>query len=181
MNERVEKWVRNLPIQWALGSLILPIAWGVVALAVLRTPNPTDGWIAAAVRIVVFIVLPLGVLGFGWGWSERLYLERRLAGPQGLFESAIRRGVARQIWKGMIAGAIYWIFGYGIFSLGFSYSREFHNWDSEANMIANASSLSSFVFNGALYGLCLGLISRRNALRKLAESPPALVPDTRSA
>jgi hypothetical protein len=105
MNERVAKWVRNLPIRWGLGNLILPIAWGVVALAVLRTPNPTDSWIATAVRILVFIVLPLGVLGFGWGWSERIYLERRLAGPQGAIENAIRRGVARQIWKGMIAPA----------------------------------------------------------------------------
>jgi hypothetical protein len=181
MNERVAKWVRNLPIRWGLGSLILPIVWGVTALATTGNPNPVDGWIAATVRILVFIVLPLGVLGFGWGWSERRYLEHRLAEPEGTFESAIRHGVPRQTWKGMIAGATYWMFGYGLFSYGISFSRMFHDLDSDANIVANASSLSSFVFNGALCGLCLGFISRRNVLRRLAASPPALVPGTRRA
>jgi hypothetical protein len=116
MNESAVRWIRGLPMRWGLGGLIiLPAVLWLVLIAVDGiVPSSVDGWGAASSRIFVLIMLPLGVLGFVWGWSERLHLERCFAGGSDRFERAIHRFVLRQPCKSLICAAIFWVLAYGL-------------------------------------------------------------------
>jgi hypothetical protein len=169
MNDSATKWIRNLPRRWGIGSLSLPMLWGVQLAVTQGIAHPPDGWAAGALRLLGVLVVPLACLGFAWGWSERRYIERCLVDGEGPFKRAIDRSVLRQSCKGAIAGLIYWLFCDALFSAGLLYARAFRAWDGDESTIANISSLADFGIAGAIYGLVLGLISRRNIRRRLSE------------
>jgi GYF domain 2 len=162
MNEAAASWIRGLPRRWALGGLVLGLVWSFVSGALQNSfANPVGGHLAGIVRVFSMIVLPLCVLGFVWGWSEKVHLERWSSGAR--LEKAINRYVLRQIAKAIVCGAFFGLFTYGLGSF-----RSFRPWDSEANIAANIFGLLGFALLAAPVGLAVGIFSRRNLRQRLS-------------
>jgi hypothetical protein len=163
MNESGANWVRGLPARWALGGSVLGIVWSLVSsFAQGSFSNPLGGLAAGLSRSLVLIVLPLCVLGFLWGWSEKLTLERCSAEGEDRLKEAIRRSALRQTGKAMMCGIIF-----GVFTYGLGLFRSFRPWDSDANIKANISSVFAFALLAAPVGILVGILSKRNLLRRL--------------
>jgi hypothetical protein len=111
--------------------------------------NPVGGHLAAFVRVFSLFVL----LGFVWGWSERLHLERVQSSAR--LEKAINRYALRQIGKAIVCGVLFGLFIYesGLF-------RSFKPWDAILGSVLLAAPVRILV----------GIFSRRNLKRKLSET-----------
>jgi hypothetical protein len=165
MNEPAANWIRGLPMRWALGGLFLGLVWSFVSGALQGSfANPVGGHLAALVRVFSLIILPLGVLGFIWGSSERLRLERWCAQSGAQSEKAINWYVVRQTGKAFVCGVLFGLFTYGIGSF-----RSFRPWDSEANISANVFGVLGFGLLAVPVGLLVGIFCRRNLRRKLSK------------
>jgi hypothetical protein len=74
----LKPWVDALPIRWGAGR---PLARACVVPSSLLLQggftNPVGGHLAASIRVPGLIVLPLAILGFVWGWTERIGLKRQ--------------------------------------------------------------------------------------------------------
>ncbi len=71
------RWLRRLPVRWAIGGLLLGIVWGLVSIVLQGSfNNPVGGQMAGLIRLATIIILPLGVLGLIWGYIERAKLDR---------------------------------------------------------------------------------------------------------
>jgi hypothetical protein len=163
-NEAAASWIRGLPRRWALGGLVLGLVWSLVSGALQGSfVNPVGGHLAGIVRVFSMIVLPLCVLGFVWGWSEKVHLERWSSGAR--LEKAINQYVLRQIAKAIVCGAFFTLFAYGIGLF------RFQPWDTEANITANVGRTLGFVLPWALVGLFIGIFSLRNLRQRLSNKP----------
>lgn len=165
MNESARKWVNGLPMRWGLGGFVLGIVWSLVSsLAQGTFAAPSGGLVAGIIRIFLLIVLPLCILGFLWGWSEKLTLQRCSTEGVEQLEKAIRRSALRQTGKAMMCGIIF-----GVFTYGLGLFRSFRPWDSDANIKANISSVFAFALLAAPVGILVGILSKRNLLRRLSD------------
>jgi hypothetical protein len=99
------RWLRRLPVRWAIGGLLLGIVWGLVSSLLQGSlNNPVGGLMAGLIRLTTIIILPLGVLGLIWGYTERAKFNRSAnQGSEGLLLT-IRRTVWRQVGKAMLCG-----------------------------------------------------------------------------
>jgi len=162
MNEAAASWIRGLPKRWAIGGFVLGLVWSLTSSAFQGSfENPVGGHFAGLIRVLLLIVIPLCVLGFVWGSTERFHLERA-AQSSARFEKAINRYTLRQIGKAMVCGVLFALFTYGI-----GLFRSFKPWDSEANIGANISSILGFAFLAVPIGLLGGIFSGRNLKRRL--------------
>jgi hypothetical protein len=117
---------------------------------------------AAVVRVLLIIVLPLGVLGFVWGWSERYDLERWATQSSDRLKKGINRYSFRQTGKAIVCGVLFAFFHYEI---GFV---PYRTWDTTENIIADISTFTAPLLVAALVGLIVGAITRRNLVRRLS-------------
>ncbi len=148
-------------MRWAVGGLVLGLVWSLVSGGLQGSfANPVGGHLAGFVRVFCLIVLPLCVLGFVWGWSERLHLERWSSSAR--LEKAINRYALRQTGKAIVCGAFFGLFTYGI-----GVFRSFQPWDSEANITANIFGILGFALIAVPLGLVVGIVSRRNLKAKV--------------
>jgi hypothetical protein len=162
MNENAARWVRRLPIRWGLGGLVIGLVWSISSSALQGGfSNPVGGQAAALFRIFALVVLPLGVLGFAWGCSERFLLEHVFGSDR--LDRTVRRSPLRQTGEAMICGVIF-----GLFTYGLGVFRSFRPWDSEPNITANLSAIFAFALLAAPLGLLVGVVSRRNLLRRIS-------------
>src|SRR5690242_19293609 len=97
IGQSATRWVRGLPIRWGLGGLALGFVWSFVSCAVQGSfTNPVGSLTAGLIRVGAIIVLPLGVLGFAWGWAERFRFARYSAKGKEQIEQALRKNVLHQ-------------------------------------------------------------------------------------
>jgi hypothetical protein len=102
VKEAATRWVRGLPMRWAIGGLVLGVTWTLVTSA--GVSDPVGGHLAGVVRVLLIIVLPFVVLGFLWGWSERHYLERwSVQSSEGLNKAHYS---LRHVGKAIICGGL---------------------------------------------------------------------------
>lgn len=163
-DEALVRWIRSLPLRWALGGFLLGFVWSLLSsLLQGGFSNPIGGHIAAFVRVFALIVLPLSILGLAWGWSERVGLKRRLAisGPRPL--QALNGWVLRQTGKAMLCGALF-----GLFSYGIGLFRTFQPWNSAEAISANITGVLGFAVLAAPVGAIVGALSRRTLKRHLS-------------
>jgi hypothetical protein len=165
MNKTAARWVRGLPIRWGLGGLVVGFVWSLVSSAAQGSfAHPVGGLVAGLVRTFAWVVLPLGFLGFLWGWSERLRLEHVSSEGIGQLEVSIRRSVSRQTLKAMTCGAIF-----GLFIYGLGHFPSFQSWDSVANIKNNIYKLLGAAILAIPLGVIVGVLFKRNMLRRLPE------------
>ena len=163
MNEVTSVWVKGLPMRWALGGLFFGIVWSLISTALVGGfSNPAGGHTAAVIRVFSLIVLPLCILGFTWGWSERLTLERSFAQGNVQFEKAIDRYVFRQTGKAIVCGLVFALFTHGI---GI---KSFQSWDTHEDIVANVSRFLGNVLPAVPVGIVVGIFSSRALRRRLA-------------
>jgi hypothetical protein len=89
----------------------------------------------------------LGILGFLWGWSERLKFERAVATSTEQFYQAISGALGRDMAKGTVSGAAFIIFTFGS---GFLLS--FKPWDTEATITSNFIDVGGGLLGGYWWG-----------------------------
>jgi hypothetical protein len=164
MNNAIKKYVRYLPIRWGIGGLVFSLVFIAIGFLEKGSAIPVPG----LVRLLVVDAPPMCILGFLWGWSERISLERCAGASSGQREKSIRRTVMRQVIKGMICGAIFMLFivGTGLIPM-------LRPWDRKSNILFNLENLLGCLVWGALVGLAVGIVLRRNLLRRLVNSPNA--------
>src|SRR6267378_6454353 len=130
VNEATTQWIESLPLRWAFGGFVLGLVWSALSSALQGSfLNPVGGPVAAIVRIVLMIVIPLCILGFAWGLSERIDLNRWSAQGRLRLDRALKRHVLRQVGKAIVCGALF-----GLFTFEMGLYRSFRPWDSEENI-----------------------------------------------
>jgi hypothetical protein len=135
------RWLQRLPVRWAIGGLLLGIVWGLVSGFLQGSlNNPVGGLTAALIRLATIIILPLGVLGLIWGYTERAKLDRSAHQGSDNLVLTIRQTVRRQVGKAMLCGLTF-----GIFVMLFSRARAFLPWDTEEHISANAEKVLNYV------------------------------------
>jgi hypothetical protein len=161
MKEAPNKYLRSLPYGGVVAGFIVSAVW--TAPSILHYVYSRSFHFQPIVVLEVFAVFapPLCVLGWLWGWSERLRLERALGTGTDRFDQAIRRTGGRQIVIGMVCGAAFILFTFGT---GFLLS--FKPWNTEDNFLSSLTDISSGRFGGALVGLIVGVIFYRSLHRK---------------
>jgi hypothetical protein len=131
------RWLRRLPVRWAIGGLLLGTVWGLVSSFLQGSlNNPVGGQMAGLIRLATIIILPLGVLGLIWGYTERAKLDRSAHQGSDNLLLTIRQTVRRQVGKAMLYGL-----AFGIFVMLFSKVRAFLPWDTADHIAANTSGL----------------------------------------
>jgi hypothetical protein len=105
-------------------------------------------------------------LVFFWGWSERHDLERWSAQSSDRLREGVNHYFSRQAGKAIVCGAL---FGFFAHALGLFRFRPLRTWDSLENIGANISALTGFLLLGALVGMIVGAITRRNLVRRLSD------------
>ncbi|QHO74666.1 hypothetical protein ACH79_20545 [Bradyrhizobium sp. CCBAU 051011] len=62
LNDQIAaKWINRLPLRWAIGGLLVGVVWSAISSYLQgRFKDPAGGVEAGLVRLIVFIVLPLG-------------------------------------------------------------------------------------------------------------------------
>jgi hypothetical protein len=125
--------------------------------------SPVGGYVAAVVRVLTLIVLPLCALGFLWGWSEKIELRRRLARRNRDPSHAINGWILRQTGMAMTCGVMFGLFTYasGLF-------RTFQPWEDVAAVRDNIMGVIAFAIVAAPVGTLVGAFSRRNLRRHLS-------------
>jgi hypothetical protein len=108
------------------------------------------------------MVLPLGVLGFFWGWSERRDLERWSAQSSDKLQKGVNHYYFRQAHKAIVCGVLFGFFTHAVGLFRWRTS------DSVENIVANISAFTGFLVLGAFVGMIVGAITRRNLVRRLS-------------
>jgi hypothetical protein len=151
-------------MRWGLGGLVLAFVWSLISSAAQGSfANPAGGLVAGIVRILVGVVLPVGFLGFLWGWSERRRLERVSANGVSQLNVSIRRIVSRQTLKAMMCGIVF-----GIFFHGLRQFPGFRSFDSTGNLRDDSYMVLSFMLLAIPVGIVVGVLFKRNLLRRLS-------------
>jgi hypothetical protein len=169
MNDAVAKYVRGLPVRWLFGGFLLGVVWMAPSVVQHGYSKGFQGQGPILQTAFAKFVSPLCVIGFLWGWSERLKLERSIASGNEQFDRAIRRIIAREIGKGVICGVVFILF---IFGAGFLLT--FRPWDNEDNILSNIGEISTGFFGGAVVGLFVGVVAKGNLQRKSLKSSDAM-------
>lgn len=152
-------WIEALPARWALGGTVLGVAWAGLSVLVGGAPRPSAPF-AALVSLLLLIVLPVGILGFGWGWHERHALREALAEGPAAIAYRMRNGyLFIQVGKGALCG-----FLFGLFQLatGATTARP-----GTEDIIANLVTLAAPLIVGAVVGLGIGVMVRSSLRRRL--------------
>lgn len=162
------RWLQRLPVRWAFGGLFLGIVWGLVSSFLQGSlNNPVGGLTAGLIRLATIIILPLGVLGLIWGYTERAKLDRSAHQGSDNLVLTIRQTVRRQVGKAMLCGL-----AFGIFVMLFSRVRAFLPWDKEEHISANVEKVLSYVLLAIPVGLIVGYVFRRNLVRRFGGAHP---------
>jgi hypothetical protein len=157
--EAAARWVRGLPIRWGLGGLVIGLIWSFSSAALQGSfSNPVGGQAAGLFRVIALVIVPLGVLGFAWGWGERFFLERVSAQGSDQLEWAVRQSPMRQTGEAMICGAL---FGFFV-----AYAADLFNL---TQLAVNTTRLFGFALLAAPVGFFVGILSRRNLMRRLSK------------
>jgi hypothetical protein len=155
-------WLQRLPIRWALGGFVLAILWSAVSSFLQGSFNdPVGGVTAGMIRLVQIIILPLTVLGFVWGYTERAKLDRSVNQGRERLLTAIRGTIKRQVGKAMICGL-----AFGVFLRLFTSSRSRVPWDTLDHVIDNLGQAMGLVLLAIPLGLVVGIVFKRNLSRK---------------
>jgi hypothetical protein len=160
--DALTRWIRGLPLRWTLGGFILALVW-FLASSLLQNSfsSPLGGYLAAIVRLFAFIVLPLCALGFVWGWSERIRLQRQLAQSRTHLSQAINAWIFRQTAKAMLCGLLFGIFTY-VTTL-----FRFQLWGNVA-LSDNFTGVLAFAILAAPVGGIVGAVSKQNLRQHLS-------------
>jgi hypothetical protein len=164
LNQPMLKWLRGLPMRWAFGGFVMGMVWSLASSFLQGSfSNPVGGQLVALVRVFEMVVLPLTVLGFIWGYTERFGLERSAKASSEQFHKAIRRNVLRQVGKAILCGL-----AFGFFTHWLGYVRRFAPWDNTENIIANATAVLGYALLAVPVGLVVGIVSRQSLVRRLS-------------
>jgi hypothetical protein len=155
MDEAAATWIRRLPWRWGLWGLCAGMIWVFGALAAGGTSLDRMLHPFNAAFLFLQLVLPVGLVGLLWGWSERLDFQRRptesltrLHGPGGDY-------VFRQVGKGTVAGLLLML----LLDLPAIVAKG--AWSGAAGLLGSA-------LLGALAGIVVGLLARWRLRRRLA-------------
>jgi hypothetical protein len=161
MNEVLGKYLKSLPLRGLLGGFILAVVWTTPSLLQHAYSKNFQARPIVVLQVIATFLLPLCFLGFLWGWSERMKLERAIAANREQFDQATNGIIGRHAIKGMICGAAF-IF----FTFGTGFLLRFQSWDTEDHIISNLSDIAGGLFGGALVGLLVGVFTKRSLQRK---------------
>lgn len=160
-----ERWIRLLPVRWALGAFLLAMSWIVLSLAPPGSRSPPSGGHAAAfMRLFLQVILPISVLGLIWGWTERIHFQRALAAGPAVFERSVNRTVLRDLGKAAAAGAVF-----GLFTNSLAATRKFKAWTSAEDVLDNIAGVVVFAIVAVPVGLLVALATRRNVRKRLRD------------
>jgi hypothetical protein len=163
MKDGLGKYLKKLPLRGAVAGFLVSAVWITPSMFHHAYSRNFDVQPIVFVRILAAFALPLCVLGWLWGWSERLRLQRAIAGSPDQFDQAISGSRGRQIVTGMVCGVAFILFFFGT---GFLLS--FKPWNTEDNVLSNLTEIASGLLGGALVGLIVGVIFRRSLHRKFS-------------
>jgi hypothetical protein len=165
LNDQIAaKWINRLPLRWAIGGLLVGVVWSAISSYLQGSfKDPAGGVEAGLVRLIAFIVLPLGLLGALWGFSERAKLVRSANQGAAILLRTVQKTVGRQVAKAMLCGM-----AFGVFVNLFLRARASLPWDTLENVAANLSNSLSFAFLAIPVGVVVGYSLRRNLFRKLS-------------
>ncbi|MBN8955607.1 MAG: hypothetical protein J0H17_03290 [Rhizobiales bacterium] len=158
------KWLRLLPLRWAAGGLLLGTVWTLIS-SVLQGSlnNPVGGPIAALIRVTLIIILPLTILGFVWGYTERAKLVRGAKQGGEQLTSVIRRTMSREIGKAMLCGLAFGLYVRILFP-----GRNLLPWDTPERIVTNVSEALGQVLLAIPIGFVVGFFFKRNLFRRFA-------------
>ena len=160
-DKAVAAWLRRLPFRWGVGGIVLAVVWSITSAALQGSyNNPAGGPFAALLRVLTQIVLPFGLLGFVWGWTEKGYLERSIDGEQNNLGKAGQRLILRQLVKAFCCGV-----AFGLFTYGLGLIRSFQPWDSASRVFDNIISIVAFGLLALPVGFVVGLLFTRKLER----------------
>jgi len=167
LNDQIaSRWINRLPLRWALGGLLLGVVWGAISSYLQGSlKNPVGGVGAGLIRLIVFILLPLALLGAIWGYSERAKLVRSANQGTAILVDTIHRTVRRQVGKAMLCGM-----AFGIFVNLFLRNRASFRWDTLEHIASNLSAALGFVLLAIPIGLVVGHILKRNLFRRFSHT-----------
>jgi hypothetical protein len=166
IDDGAARWIRMLPMRWAFGGFLLGIVWSSSSWLQGSFSNPVGGQLAGMVRLLLYIILPITVLSFVWGWSERSRLERAAADNRVKLEEAARSTLLWNSGKAIACGA-----AFGLFTYGLGHVRAFQPWTTEENIVANLKGVTQFVVLAIPVGLLVGIVARRSLLKRLRVAP----------
>jgi sulfite exporter TauE/SafE len=159
------RWLRILPFRWTLGALVAAALWSLLSILLQGGfSNSAGALLAGVARLLILVVLPVVVLGFVWGLSERYRLERAIGNDGSIVDRLLRTAVWRNIGKAIVCGV-----AFGLLTCGLGRFRALHPWDSADNIEANVLGVLAFAVVAAPIGLIVGISVRRNLSRRLNE------------
>ena len=91
MNDALTKYVRGLPLRRLLGGFILAIVWLAPSMIEYAYSGRFRTHRLDVLHLLAIFVAPLCVLGFLWGCSERVKLERAIAIGTKQFDRILKR------------------------------------------------------------------------------------------
>ncbi len=160
------QWLQRLPIRWALGGLLLGIVWSLISGFLQGSyVNPHGGLAAGITRVIIYVVLPLAVLGLVWGYTERAKLTRCANQSRESLLIAIQRTVARQVGKAIICALVLEIVLFGV-----NIGPRFFLWDTPDHISANIVEVLGGVLLAVPVGLIVGLIFKRNLSARFGDN-----------
>lgn len=163
-NDRATTWIRWLPIRWAIGGLLASLAWSILSTWHGGFQEMAGGPLAGIYRLLSFIVLPICVLGFSWGWVEKVHLNRALAAD--LLKDAAKSSLSRNARNAIICGVVFCLYVHFLTPLD-----EFQPWTTGDSVTANVATILGWSIPWIPVGLLVGFVSRRSLLHRLETSP----------
>jgi hypothetical protein len=152
VHQHAVRWIKCLPLRWALGGLILGLVWSLISSLVQGSfSNPSGGLMAALFRVSMIVVLPLGLLGFAWGLTERIRLQRCARDSRERLVQAINRNFLHHAVIGAIVGALFWLF-----------LRHVAPW---TRITSDSTGILGLMLLAAFVGILVGVVSKRTLLR----------------
>jgi hypothetical protein len=163
MNQHAIRWVKRLPLRWALGALVASAVAGLVLVVLVAlTPKGLHGSPVKMAAGMMMLMLPMVLLCFAWGWSERRNLQRWAA--HGLLEQGLSDYVLRQAVKALIVCLLFTLY---LILIDLIPAQ-----DLAANPAGIADSMLQVAFGvvvvGTSLGLIVGAVTRKNLRRRLA-------------
>jgi hypothetical protein len=159
-----DAWVRNLPYRWAFLALVGTGLWTLVSIGGPGGLGEVSGGLLAGIgRLMAFIVLPVVVLVFIWGFSERSRLQSAIQQGRAEVDRLIGNSILRNVAKAMAAGVVF-----GLVTYGLGRFRAYQPWDDTDSIAANVFGVVAFAIVAAPIGFLAGLTLRR-ALSRFAE------------
>lgn len=166
-------WLRVLPFRRFVGGLLLGTVWTLVSGTLQGSFHaPPGGLIAAVLRVVVAIILPLGVLGLIWGISERIKLSRSVNQGGRELEETLGRTMPRQVGKAVLCGVAFGICVGGVFP-----GQDSRSWDTLDHLGAHLSNALDHALLAIPVGLAVGFFFKRNLARRLGSAHAASAAD----